>query len=96
MERYELMDKIQEIQDKNYTLFKGVNEADLATREDIADLFERLIKECVMANSSNEDEAGLHLHCVNTCALCGSSDLFKFKLEHIKCRNCNAQFEHGC
>jgi len=33
---------------------------------------------------------------VNACACCGSSDLLKFKLEHIKCRNCNAQFEHGC
>jgi DNA-directed RNA polymerase subunit RPC12/RpoP len=31
-----------------------------------------------------------------TCAVCGSSNLFKFKLEHIKCRNCGETFERGC
>ena len=39
------MDKLEEIQNKNYTFFKGVNEADLATRKDIADLFEQLLNE---------------------------------------------------
>ena len=33
------MDLIQEIQDRNYNKFVGVNEADLATREEIADLW---------------------------------------------------------
>ena len=42
------------------------------------------------------DESKCNKHIVNTCALCGSTDLFKFKLEHIKCRSCNARFEHGC
>ena len=39
MERFELMDKMEEIQRKNYSTHKGSNEADLMTREDIADLF---------------------------------------------------------
>lgn len=39
------------------------------------------------------DIIGLQNFVVDTCALCGSSNLFKFKLEHIKCRDCNAQFE---
>ena len=33
---------------------------------------------------------------VSKCPACGSSDLFKFKLEHIKCRECKEQFEHSC
>ena len=33
---------------------------------------------------------------VSKCVACGSSDLFKFKLEHIKCRECKELFEHGC
>lgn len=34
-----LKDKMQEIQDRNYTKFKGQNEADLMVREDILELF---------------------------------------------------------
>lgn len=64
MERHELIDKIQEIQDKNYNLFKGVNEADLATREEIADLFEQILKERASVDSSDE-LSGLHKHFVN-------------------------------
>jgi hypothetical protein len=33
---------------------------------------------------------------VNKCALCGSKDILKFRLDHIKCRECGAQFEHEC
>lgn len=32
----------------------------------------------------------------NDCPVCGSNDLLKFKLEHIKCRNCKQQFECSC
>lgn len=42
MERHELMAKLEEIQNSNYATFKGSNEADLHTREDIADLFKML------------------------------------------------------
>lgn len=44
MKRDELMDAIQEIQDRNYNKFKGSNEAELHTREEIADLFEAYFK----------------------------------------------------
>jgi len=44
-EREELMDRLQDIQEKNYSRFKGVNEGDLHTREDIADLFDAELKE---------------------------------------------------
>ena len=36
------------------------------------------------------------IHHVSNCPACGSGDLFKFKLEHIKCKNCKEQFEHSC
>ena len=38
MNRQDLLDKLQEIQDRNYNTFKGSNEADLMIREEIADL----------------------------------------------------------
>ena len=31
-----------------------------------------------------------------TCPICGSKDLFKFKLEHVKCRKCGKKYEHEC
>lgn len=40
LKRIELMDKLQEIQDKNDNMFRGNNESQLHTREEIADLFE--------------------------------------------------------
>lgn len=45
MERYELIDLIEEIQIKNDKMYIGTNESDLATREDIADLIIKLLKE---------------------------------------------------
>lgn len=38
LNREDLMDKIEEIQLRNYRTFKGTNEADLMIREEIADL----------------------------------------------------------
>ena len=39
MERSRLLAKIQEIQELNYNTYKGTNEAQLQTSEDLADLF---------------------------------------------------------
>lgn len=49
MKRYEIIDCIELIQLKNQDLNKGINESDLDTREDIADLIIELI------NSNNPD-----------------------------------------
>ena len=43
MDRSDLLDKIEEIQHKNYNFFRGTNEAELHTREEIADLFFEII-----------------------------------------------------
>jgi hypothetical protein len=49
MNREELLDKIEEITDKNYKTFRGTNEAELHTREEIADLIEQEKKAEVIA-----------------------------------------------
>jgi phage pi2 protein 07 len=41
MNRDQLLDKIEEITDKNYRTFRGTNEAELHTREELADLIEQ-------------------------------------------------------
>jgi len=38
MNRSQLLDKIEEITDRNYRTFRGTNEAELHTREELADL----------------------------------------------------------
>lgn len=48
MERHELLDKIEEITDRNYKTFRGTNEAELHTREEIADLIEQCKKDEVI------------------------------------------------
>jgi hypothetical protein len=45
MTKYELIDIIEEIQDKNDKFYTGRNEADLTTREDIADLIFKILYE---------------------------------------------------
>lgn len=40
------------------------------------------------------EETRKELTTTTNCAFCGSPDLFK--LEHIKCRACGAQFEREC
>jgi predicted DNA-binding protein (MmcQ/YjbR family) len=45
MNREELMDKLEEIQDLNNKTFLGSNESDLHQREDIANLFESINKQ---------------------------------------------------
>ena len=67
MDRSDLMDKLEEIQNKNYNRFKGVNEADLATREDIADLFEKLLSEAREGKEPINDApaGGLSKHAVS-------------------------------
>ena len=50
MERYELIDLIEEIQIKNDKMYIGTNESYLATREDIADLIIKLLKEQTKIN----------------------------------------------
>jgi len=50
MKRHELMDLIQEIQDRNYNKFVGTNEAELATREEICDLWEEEFKKVNLAH----------------------------------------------
>ncbi|MFA5300881.1 MAG: hypothetical protein WC389_22040 [Lutibacter sp.] len=59
--RSDLIDKIEEIQNKNYNQFKGVNEADLATREEIADLFEQLMNEASLCTCKNRNLINLLL-----------------------------------
>jgi hypothetical protein len=39
MKRNELLDKLEEIQERNYSTYIGINEGMLHTREEIADLF---------------------------------------------------------
>ncbi len=56
MERHQLLDKIEQIQEANYSKFKGTNEAELHAREEITDLIYLLIKEC-HTKSSNMAEA---------------------------------------
>ena len=48
MNRNQLLDKIEEITDKNYRTFRGTNEAELHTREELADLIEQEKKAEVM------------------------------------------------
>jgi hypothetical protein len=74
MDRSDLMDRIQDIQDRNYDLFIGVNEADLATREEIADLFEILLKEAREGKPVSDSDANDNKH-----AVIGSV---------VKCMNC--------
>ena len=38
----------------------------------------------------------LSIHSVSQCPLCGSDDLFQYKLQHIHCQNCNESFNKGC
>lgn len=45
MDRDKLLDQLQEIQDKNNETFAGFNEAELHTREDIADLIQKILDE---------------------------------------------------
>lgn len=42
MKNYEIIDKIEEIQDRNYDTYPGSNEAELHAREDIAAWIESL------------------------------------------------------
>ncbi len=42
-DRSEFMDAMQDIMDNNYNKFKGTNEAELFSREEIADLVEELL-----------------------------------------------------
>ena len=36
------------------------------------------------------------IHDVSHCPLCGSDDLFQYKLQHIHCQKCNESFNRGC
>jgi hypothetical protein len=63
-------------------------ERDFYSRGGIIDKAKEALADIIENNDS--------LHSVNNCAVCGSDDLFKIKLEHIKCRRCNSKFEHGC
>ena len=36
------------------------------------------------------------LHSVSHCPLCGSDDLFQYKLQHIHCQKCYKSFNKGC
>jgi len=56
MKRHELMDLIQEIQDRNYNKFVGTNEAELATREEICDLWEEEFKKVDLPQVINRRE----------------------------------------
>ena len=53
MKRHELMDLIQEIQDRNYSKYIGSNEAELATREEICNLWEAEFKKLNLTLVSN-------------------------------------------
>lgn len=52
MERHKIIDKIWDIQTANEDKFMGRNEADLYTREEVADLIEELLLE---ASESKND-----------------------------------------
>lgn len=45
MDKEQLIDKIEEIQDKNWNTFKGSNEYQLHTRVEVADYVETLLNE---------------------------------------------------
>jgi transposase-like protein len=36
------------------------------------------------------------IHSVSHCPLCGSDDLFQYKLQHIHCQKCHESFNKGC
>lgn len=38
----------------------------------------------------------LSIHDVSHCPLCGSDDLFQYKLQHIHCQKCHESFNKGC
>lgn len=60
MERHKLIDKIWDIQTANEDKFMGGNEADLHTREEIADLIEELLLEAsAVKNDINTPETHL-------------------------------------
>ena len=74
MTREEILDKIEDIQDKNYNKFKGSNEAELHIREDVADLIEEMLKAgdvsdtnepCGLAGVTNIHVANLSKHELN-------------------------------
>ncbi len=44
MNRDDLLDKLEDIQEYNYSAYSGINEIMLHTREDISDLFFQLLK----------------------------------------------------
>ena len=70
MEREELMELLEEIQDRNEELFPGRNEANLMIREDIADLFERIVgkKKMIKCNSFLPKHTD-----VTKCTICGGN-----------------------
>lgn len=61
MKRDELLDKLEEIQERNYAEFTGVNEGMLHTREDIADLFYEQL-----ANGANTGQDKCHIQRVSS------------------------------
>ena len=70
MKRYELMDILENIQVKNNKENIGSNEAELSTREDIADLFFALFNKANEANKQPDTKA-LDLLAVINCPICG-------------------------
>lgn len=62
------------------------------TAEDWDKLIDRVKELEQKLQGSNTDL----LHNVSQCPLCGSDDLFQYKLQHIHCQNCNESFNKGC
>lgn len=86
MKRLDIITNVGYIQESlEHSEWKGLN------KEQTALEIKKIIDEVVRLVSKNES-----LHLVSQCPLCGSDDLFQYKLQHIHCQNCNESFNKGC
>lgn len=89
MDRSDLLDKIEEIQDKANNENLGSNEAELQAREEIADLFYSLVKN----NDSLHSVSGSLPIWTTDCPTCKTGTLLLYeKGGSAKCDNCDKTF----